>query len=151
MTRYLRSMFAPAAAVLAVGTLIGCATRLPPTPAPVPGSAYTPVQRFEQLDRVAMQIVRGTATTPEDEYQGRVRPQLLGQLARLGFSHEEVGQILTRVDGARADRQRVRQLVGRRDRPPNPPSTPGVIRHHRPGQNDVTTSQARPGRPGRRG
>jgi hypothetical protein len=101
-------MFAPAAAVLAVGTLIGCATPAA-APAPVPGSAYTPVQRFEQLDRVSMQIVRGTATTPEDEYQGRVRPQLPGQLARLGFSPEEVGQILTRVDGARADRQRIRQ------------------------------------------
>jgi hypothetical protein len=108
MTRYLRSIFAPAAAVLAVGTLIGCATPAA-TPAPVPGSAYTPVQRFEQLDRVAMQIVRGTATTPEDEYQGRVRPQLLGQLARLGFSPEEVGQILARVNAARADRQRIRQ------------------------------------------
>ena len=108
MTRYLRSMFAPGAAVLAVGTLIGCATPAA-SPAPAPGYANTPVQRFEQLDRVAMQIVRGTATTPEDEYQGRVRPQLLGQLARLGFSHEEVGQILARVDGARADRQRMRQ------------------------------------------
>jgi hypothetical protein len=108
MTGLLRSMFAPAAAVLAVGTLIGCATPAG-TPTPVSEYPYNSTQRFEQLDRVAMQIVRGTTATPEDEYQGRVRPQLLGRLARLGFTHEEVGQILGRVDAARADRQRTRQ------------------------------------------
>lgn len=108
MIRGFRSMFVPAAAVLAVGTLIGCATPAA-APAPAPAYPYNSAQRFEQMDRVAMQIVRGTAGTPEDEYQGQVRPQLLGRLSRLGFTHEEVGQILARVDAARADRQRMRQ------------------------------------------
>ena len=100
MPAHSRSMFTLSAAVLAAFTLVGCATSasrgsardVTITSSGPPADRYDSLQRFEQLDRVAMQIVRGTATTPEDEYQGRVRPQLLGRLARLGFSHEEVGQ-----------------------------------------------------------
>jgi hypothetical protein len=115
MSGQLRSRFAPSAAVLAVATLVGCATSTPSKSAPVVISASLPaghhdsVRRFEEMDRVVMQIVRGTASTADADYQARVRPQLSGPLQRLGFSGEEITQILTRVDEARADRQRVRR------------------------------------------
>jgi hypothetical protein len=116
MSGQLRFKFAPLAAVLAVATLVGCATSAPPNSAPAavvsappPVDRHDSVRRFEQMDRVAMQIVRGTASTTEEDYQARVRPQLSGPLQRLGFSREEIGQIFTRVDDARADRQRVRR------------------------------------------
>jgi hypothetical protein len=120
MSGQLRSKFAPWAAVLTVATLVGCATPAPSKSAPVvisaplPAAHHDSVRRFEQMDRVAMQIVRGSASTAETEYQTRVRPQLSGPLQRLGFSREEIGQILTRVDEARADRQRVRSWFARR-------------------------------------
>jgi hypothetical protein len=115
MSGQLRSRFVPSTAVLAVATLVGCATSTPSKSAPVVISASLPadhhdsVRRFEEMDRVVMQIVRGTASTADADYQARVRPQLSGPLQRLGFSREEITQILTRVDDARADRQRVRR------------------------------------------
>jgi len=116
-----RSLFALSAALLSAATLVGCATSTPASApaavaisAPPPADRHDSVQRFQQMDRVAMQIVRGTASTAEEDYRSRVRPRLTGPLQRLGFSVDEIRQILTRVDDARADRQRVRNWFARR-------------------------------------
>ncbi len=116
-----RSMFALSAALFAAATLVGCATSTPSSSPPAvvisaspPADRHDSVRRFEQMDRVAMQIMRGTASTAEGDYRTRVRPRLTGPLQRLGFSDDEIRQILTRVDDARADRQRVRNWFARR-------------------------------------
>ena len=117
MSAHSRSMFTLSAAVLAAFTLVGCATSasrgsardVTITSSGPPADRYDSLRRFEQMDRVTMQIVRGTAATTDVDYQDRVRPALPYRLASLGFSSDEIRQILTRVDDARADRQRVRR------------------------------------------
>ena len=103
---------------LSLAGALGCAATSHPgaqarTTAAAPAKRVVPqndhAAAFEQMDRVAMQIVRGTAKVPEPQYQRRVKPRLRGQLLMLGFAERQADQILARVDGARADRANVRR------------------------------------------
>ena len=98
--------------VLVTGTLCvaaGCAGTAPQATA----AFHSPAETFERMDRVTIQIVRGTAHMSDLDYQTRVRPGLASRLAALGFDQVQADQILARVDEARADRANVRRWWAR--------------------------------------